>query len=79
MNSGTSPTAESLVQLPQNIDQHRLLQWSLTYGTAEQAELGGIEGVVCSGETYTVDLSTVTITETFDVIAFERSGIYSIC
>ena len=78
LNSGASPMAASLIQLPQNIGQHLLLLWSLTYGTTEQAELGGIEGVLCSGESYTVGFSTVSITNT-SVIAFERSGTCSIC
>ena len=70
MDSGVEPRASALEQLPQTLGEQSLLLLKVFYTTAEQAQTGSWDTVLCSEE---VGSTTVSI-ERREVAAVMRSG-----
>ena len=73
MDSGVEPRASALEQLPQTLGEQSLLLLKVFYTTAEQAQTGSWDTVLCSEDDLTVGLTTVSI-ERREVAAVMRSG-----
>ena len=79
MGGGGEPQTTSLQKLPQTIDQYTLLLWKVFYNTADQAQGGGLDNVLCREQDITFSSSTVSISRAeSDVAAVMRSGIISL-
>jgi hypothetical protein len=74
VGGGEEPQTTSLQKLPQTIDQYTLLLWKVFYNTADQAQGGGLDNVLCREEDITFSSSTVSISRAeSDVAAVMRS------
>ena len=73
MDSGVVPRASALEQLPQTLDKQSLLLLKVFYTTAEQAQAGSWDTVLCSKDDLMVGSTTVSI-ERREITAVMRSG-----
>ena len=73
MDSGVEPRVLALEQLPQTLGEQSLLLLKVFYTTAEQAQTGSWDTVLCSEDDLTVGSTTVSI-ERREVAAVMRSG-----
>ena len=75
MGGGEEPQTTALQKLSQTIDQYTLLLWKVFYNTADQAQGGGLDNVLCREQDIMFGSSTVSIKRT-DVAAIVRSGMH---
>ena len=76
LSGGEEPKATSLEKLSQTIDQYTLLLWKTFYNTAEQAQDGGLNSVLCRDEDIIVGSYRVSVERRlYDVAAVMQSGI----